>query len=287
MQERHRIGIQYLEAVTALLHRVRTAHPTAGLLEAADLQWWWRAKRSTDSLPQLFWFDDEGNPNAAVIATDWGDVTVLDPIVMPGADAGTVEYIIERSLAHMNTCGVQQFEFVVDDADAVTCNVLTSKGFAVKEQGVCDAWLSAQAQPGISPLPEDYRLLSRDRLANQPHHLIKRGGVEIEQRLRQTSLYRPDLDLAVLDGSGAVAAYGLFWIDPQTRVGLVEPMRTEDDHKQRGLARHLLSSGIDLLSKAGATRIKLCFQPDNLAARSLYLGAGFVTGKQTVVFARA
>jgi len=38
-----------LEAVTALLQRVRSAHPTAGLYEAADLQWWWRTPRSTDN----------------------------------------------------------------------------------------------------------------------------------------------------------------------------------------------------------------------------------------------
>lgn len=35
------------------------------------------------------------------------------------------------------------------------------------------------------------------------------------------------LDLAVYDGDGAVTAYGLFWADPHTGVGLVEPMRTE------------------------------------------------------------
>ena len=38
----------YLAAVTELLQRIRGAHPTKGLFEAADLQWWWRAPRSTD-----------------------------------------------------------------------------------------------------------------------------------------------------------------------------------------------------------------------------------------------
>jgi hypothetical protein len=36
-REEHRVGLRYLEDVTALLQRVRRAHPTAGLYEAADL----------------------------------------------------------------------------------------------------------------------------------------------------------------------------------------------------------------------------------------------------------
>lgn len=43
----------------------------------------------------------------------------------------------------------------------------------------------------------------------------------------ETSLYRSDLDLLILDQHDQVAAYGLFWFDPQTATGLVEPMRTE------------------------------------------------------------
>lgn len=38
MREENRVGVDYLNAVTALLQRVRRAHPTAGLKEAADLQ---------------------------------------------------------------------------------------------------------------------------------------------------------------------------------------------------------------------------------------------------------
>ncbi len=62
-------------------------------------------------------------------------------------------------------------------------------------------------------------------------------------------------------------------------------MRTEDDHQRRGLARHILTAGIDLLAEAGAERIKICYEPDNPASGSLYLGGGFEPDRQTVVFA--
>jgi RimJ/RimL family protein N-acetyltransferase len=115
---------------------------------------------------------------------------------------------------------------------------------------------------------------------------LKRGHPDPELRLRQTSLYRPDFDLVVHDSSDSVAAYGLFWYDPETATGLVEPMRTEDDHQRRGLARHILTTGLDLLAEAGAQRIKICYEPNNPASGSLYLSVGFEPHRQTVLFSR-
>jgi len=63
-------------------------------------------------------------------------------------------------------------------------------------------------------------------------------------------------------------------------------MRTEDDHQRRGLARHILTTGIDLLTEAGAARIKVCFEPSNPASSHLYLSVGFEPVKQTDVFSR-
>src|SRR3954469_9109533 len=105
MREQHLVGVHYLEAATALLRRVRNAHPTKGLYEAADLQWWWRTPRLTDDLGQLFWFDRLGRPEAAVIATDWGDPMALAPIVIPDAAPFWVAHVIERGLARAGEHG--------------------------------------------------------------------------------------------------------------------------------------------------------------------------------------
>jgi predicted N-acetyltransferase YhbS len=104
--------------------------------------------------------------------------------------------------------------------------------------------------------------------------MIPRNGEPIEQRLQQCSLYDPTLDLAVEDANGTVAGYALFWFDHTTLVGLLEPMRVNDDFQRRGLARMLLTNGLDRLARKGARRLKVGFGTD--AARSLYLGAGFV-----------
>ncbi len=290
-REQQRSGLEYLETATTLLQRVRNAHPTAGLYQAAELQWWWRIPRSTDELPQIFWFDDQGRPEAAAIVTDWGngssavcDDTTIVPVVMPDATPDWVAHVMERGLAHAGEHGIATIQLEVDRTDDVLLGVLAGHGFELEEDGVVEAWLAADARPAISPLPEGYRLCSRRDTMARPHHMIKRSGPDVEERLRQTSLYRPDLDLVIVDRNDDYAAIGLFWYDPETATGVVEPMRTEDEHQRRGLARHLLTTGIELLAKAGAERISIGYEPGNPASSHLYLSVGFQPVKQTDMF---
>ena len=54
-----------------------------------------------------------------------------------------------------------------------------------------------------------------------------------------------------------MAAYSLYWFDPVTKVGLVEPVRVEDGYRRRGLATAMLTAGIDRLAAKGAQRVKV------------------------------
>lgn len=114
--------------------------------------------------------------------------------------------------------------------------------------------------------------------------MIARNGEMVEARLRQCSLYDPALDLAVEGAEGSIAGYALFWFDPMTLVGLLEPMRVEDEYQRLGLARVLLTNGLDRLARKGARRLKVGFETD--AARNLYLGAGFVQTSTDRLFTR-
>ncbi|MEM7341963.1 MAG: GNAT family N-acetyltransferase [Actinomycetota bacterium] len=277
-RQQRRSGLQYLSTLTALLDRARLAHPNAGLFDAGELQWWWASQeRPTDDLDQIFWFDDAGQPEAAVIITAWNASTGFDPIFMPNPAADWVHHVVRQGLDHARTAGFAAVDLEVDPNDEVLRAVLTQFGFEVEEPGLVESWLAADSRPVVSPLAPGYELADRESTADRPHHMIhaRRGHTDPEPRLRQTSLYRADLDLVVHDRDGSTAAYGLFWYNPTTRVGVVEPMRTEDGHQQRGLARHILTSGIDRLALAGARRIKICFDPHNEGAKHLYLSSGF------------
>lgn len=281
--EQFRSGLDYLAAVTALLDRIRVLHPTSGLFDTAEVLWWWvQNARPTDDLGQLFWFDEQGRPEAAVIATRFGESTQLDPLVLPGATDEWRTHVMLRGLGHADRSGISDVYLEVDRTDELLRSLLTDRGFTIDDDGLVETWLDAEAAPAVTELAPGYELADRTTASTRPHHMInaRRQHEDPTARMAQTPLYRPDLDLAAYSADGDVAGYGLFWFNPVTEVGVLEPMRVDDDHQQRGIARHLLTSGVQRLVHAGAKRVKIGFEPGNEAARRLYLGSGFVPHRE-------
>jgi len=67
-----------------------------------------------DYLEQLFWFDDLGRPAAAVIATDFGDATQLDPLVLSDATPDWINHVMQRDLDHASSSGFEAVMLEVD-----------------------------------------------------------------------------------------------------------------------------------------------------------------------------
>jgi RimJ/RimL family protein N-acetyltransferase len=266
-------GLEYLELVTALLQRARRADPTGGLWEAADLQWWWRRDQHRDPTNQIFWLDRD-TPVAAVVLTDWGGRWGCDLLGAGDDLAPLVGTVWPRALERIDAVG-GAVEIAVRDDDPALIDLVTGAGFEATDEVGVATWMPAADRAGPAPLADGFELLARGEVAARPHHLTRRGDDQVEARLRECSLYRPALDLAVYTPDGDVAAYGLFWADPVTGVGLVEPMRTEDAYQGQGLARHVLATGLELLAAHGCSRLKVSYLAGNEAARRLYLGAGF------------
>jgi len=272
-------GLEYLALATELLQRARLADAQAGVWEASDLQWWWRTPRRSDAIDQLFWIDDEG-PVAGVVLTDWGRAWGCDPIVVPGVSTVPLSTVSGRAVEAIDALGLEAVDVLVRDDDFELLGLLAGAGFVAGEERSGITWMDAEDRPYVAPLPEGFVLVDRARETTGPHPMRRRTGEEVEARLRQCSLYDPALDLAVEAADGQVAGYALFWFDPVTEVGMVEPMRVEDEYQRRGLARAMLTAGIDRLAKRGARRLKVGYATD--AARALYVGAGFrVTSTST------
>ncbi len=261
-------GTAYLELATTLIQRIRLARPTGGTWEAADLQWWSREERATDHDGQLFWLDDKGDPLAAAIRTDFGHSVQCDVLVLP-EDRDLQRTVWRAAIDRAQAIGTSaEFPARRDDAAGVT--ELAQAGFSpAAGPGVVACWLDASRRPSIPPLPDSYRLLSRADDPDRPHPMIRLNGPDVAARLELCSLYRPELDLMVEAPDGQAAGYGLFWADPVTGVGLVEPMRTEDEHRHRGIASHILATGLGRLAAHGCRRLKV---GNDL---SIYLRAGF------------
>jgi GNAT superfamily N-acetyltransferase len=265
-------GLEYLSLATELLRRARLADAEAGIWEAADLQWWWRTPRRSDAIDQHFWLDDSG-PVAAVVMTDWDRAWACDPILVPGVAAVPLATVWARGVQAIDTLELQAVEVLACDDDFELLGLLAGAGFVADGDRSGTSWMNAQDRPDVSALPEGFLLVDRFQETTSPHPMRRRSGDAVEARLRQCSLYDPALDLAVEAPDGQVAGYALFWFDPVTAVGLVEPMRVEDAYQRRGLARALLTAGLDRLAQRGARRLKVGYATD--AARALYVGAGF------------
>ncbi len=259
---------RYLELATTLLQRMRLASAEGGVWEAADVQWWHREERPTDRAGQLFWLDEDGEPVAAFIATDFGHSVQCDVLVLPDDQAFERE-VWRAAISRASDLGVRA-EFVVRQDNPIAIAELAGAGYVLAdEHGVLSCWLEAASRQPVPRLAPGYRVLSRAEAPDRAHALTARNGSDVESRLRACSLYTPDLDLMVEAPDGQVAGYGLFWPDPVTGVGLIEPMRTEQAHQGIGIASHLIAVGLDGLAAFGCRRLKVGND------RDLYQRAGF------------
>ena len=163
----------------------------------------------------------------------------------------------------------------INEDDVVRIERAMAAGFEATDEVAVPTWMTAAERPKPTPLPPGFALIARSDDPTRPHPMIGRNGEDVAERLRECSLYRNDLDLAVYAPNGDVAGYGLFWVDRVTGVGLVEPMRTEDRYQRMGLARHVLTTGLERLAAHGCSRLKVSYMTDNEASRRLYLGCGF------------
>ncbi len=265
-------GHEAMVLASALLQRVRLADPLAGFWEAADVQWWWRRPRLSDEVEQVFWVDDQG-PVAAAYLTSWGENRwQCDVIVVPGAPPASLEMVWARAEESVRRHVAGDLEMLLRDDDLALRELAESAGFVAGEWSGT-AWMDAAERPAVRPMPEGFVLVDRTQRAGAPHPMRVRNGDTVAERLAECPLYDPELDLAVETADGRDAGYALFWFDPRTAVGLVEPVRVEDEFQRRGLATAMVTVGIDRLVAKGAERVKIGFGTE--AAAAVYLGLGF------------
>lgn len=273
-------GLDRLNATTTVLQRTRLADPLRGIWEAADVQWWWRKPRVTDDLELPVWFDADG-PVAAACLTAWDGRWQADLFAVP--DLVDVEEVWAATLAGADEHNVA-LEVLVRDADMWFADLAQLTGFTRTDEVSGTTLMNADDRPPVANT-DGFTVVDRVTRADGPHPMIARNGEVVEQRLHQCSLYDPSLDLSVDDADGNCAGYALYWLDPVTQIGLLEPMRVEDEYQRRGLARMLVTHGQERLARKGARRLKVGFESD--AARALYTGAGYVQTSVDRTFKRA
>jgi len=115
----------------------------------------------------------------------------------------------------------------------------------------------------------------------------KNMTVEWRARTLQRPKYIPDLDLVIVAPNGQLAAFCICWLhkDANGNIrGQIEPMGVHADFRKLGLARAILSEGLQRLSAKGAQRIYV--QTDNFrdAAFKLYESVGFHVTQEILMY---
>jgi GNAT superfamily N-acetyltransferase len=272
--QRRAAGLEYLELATAMLRQARLASADGGLWEAADVHWWWRRDQHPDPARQVFWLDGD-RPVAAVIMTEWDGRFGCDLLSADHRVEGVLDVVWPVALGMLDAVGSAPVEMLVRDDDRALIDAVTAAGFVATGEADVTLWMDASSAPAEPAAPPGFALADRAAVADRPHHMRGRNGAQVAERLVECPLYDPHLDLAVFAPDAGVAGYGLFWADPVTGVGLVEPMRTEDAYQGMGLGRLVLSTGLRRLAARGCTRLKISYIVGNEPARRLYLGVGF------------
>lgn len=261
--------LAYLELVTELLQRQRLADPYLGLWEAADVQWWYTRDPHDSAEDAAVWLAGDV-PVVAAVFTQSSPGRYGCDVLGDSSFAPAWEFVLDRCSA-LRDATVEMALSPTDDAGIAEAARI---GFTEIIENYNVMWLDPANRAPRRNLPPGYTLVARPDQVGE-HPMIKRNGAPVEVRLRQCSVYDPELDLAVVGPAGDVAAYAMFWPDLRTGVGLIEPMRVEDEHSGRGLGGALLSAGLDRLVARGCTRLKISHDVTNEVAGRLYRGAGF------------
>jgi GNAT superfamily N-acetyltransferase len=263
----HPVGRDYLQVVSRLLQDARLAEPDGGLWEAADLQWWWRVDQHEDPHAQSIWFDGD-TPVVGVAFTRWKAGLGCDLL---GTDAAVSQHAAPLWDLVRERFTDRPVEMLIRDDDPTRIAAAEQAGFEASSERFASGWMDVDDRPTPPRLPAGMRITS---YAGGAHPMVARNGEQVAQRLADCSLYRPELDLAIRDGE-ELAGYALFWADPVTGVGLLEPMRIEDAFQGRGLSKVLIAAGLERLAAAGCTRLKVSWEMANEPAVRLYTGAGY------------
>lgn len=276
-------GLAYIDKVTELMLSIRAKDKYAGLYEAADLQWWWSLDRFNnidDPDRLLFWLDDEEKPLAVLVLYEGKNRWDHEFMYLPDINNIAKKRICWNVLEIINSFKTSKPIYtVVHEHDREWRSMLESNGWHYANQDMVQMEQKSTYIPEVPSLPEGMYFHDETQRNSKlyQHHLCKRGPEAIAERLKQCSLYRPDLDLAIKTNDALVAAYCVCWVDQQNNIGIFEPVRTEDKFQKRGLGSALLMEGIRRMNRLGATSIKISHEFENAAAKALYTKVGFQT----------
>ncbi|MFI6295871.1 GNAT family N-acetyltransferase [Nonomuraea sp. NPDC050790] len=199
---------------------------------------------------------------AACVTTGQGEDEVLTDVF--GCDTARIE-VLER-------LGFTRFRTWDDVNEAPLADLPAPsppEGFTIRAATLADAGELARARNsafGSDWTGDQYR----DEVMLKP-------GYDVEREIVAESP----------DGSGRIASFLVYWVDPRNATGHFEPVGTHTGFHRLGLARATMLHAMHRMRDLGLTVVTVNHNAENVPARRLYAALGFKKTGETYGYRRA
>ena len=163
------------------------------------------------------------------------------------------------------------------------CNALVRQGFVKESEERYQAILTLDCRE-FSELcegPEEITLLSEKDFAERIAYAAIPSDSPVTHEMFQTYLaspaYKTALEYVVRDKhTGAFMGFATWWLDEYSKTALLEPVACLKEYRRRGIARRLLSYGLQQLKAKGMRHAFVSTSADHMEVIPLYESLGFV-----------
>jgi len=237
--------------------------------------WWWFANPDLEKhSPQetiFLWETSDGRIAAVLNPEGHGQVFLQrhPDYASPELDAEMIA-LAEEHLMAPGSPGRRQLQIFVDSQDTSVQAVLARRGFSRvvrpeeqehQHRRSLDFPLPPPATvPGytIRALGDGLEFLERCYASGLGFHQDdiqvardNRDHPEWYRHIQSAPLYRRDLDLIAVAPDGSIASFCTIWFDDVSRTAYFEPVATVPAHRQRGLGKALMITGLHRLKRMG------------------------------------
>jgi GNAT superfamily N-acetyltransferase len=165
--------------------------------------------------------------------------------------------------------------------DTERLEALRNRGYKVDPDARAFVYHACELDEVVKPeVPDGYRLrtVEPDDVGRRVelHRVVwapSRVTVESFANVQAAWPYRADLDCVAEAPGGSFAAYCLAWLDPENRVGELEPVGTHPDHRRLGLASAVCGFAHQRLRQEGA-ELAIVYSLAGSDATALYESLG-------------
>lgn len=201
--------------------------------------------------------------------------------------------IIEQADAAMHLLSAQpSWRTVVYESDLPSARLLADRGYT--PDGVDEVYMCRSLETAVAVVPDPSGCTVGSLDPDDPAQVFERGDAQTDAFLagqprheveawmsrtipRQLGYGRPKRPSSVIatQAGGTVLAFADPFFDHHNKIGEFEPVGTRKQMQRRGLAKAVLTRGLELMQEAGMLRAVVRTGFDNPAAIGAYSSVGF------------